>query len=90
MPETEAAQAEVMGAWHAWYGVLGDKVLDPGNPLGPPTAVAGGGASPGSSPDTSGYVIIQADSLDDAVALAQSNPHVKSGGQAHIYEAFNM
>ena len=34
MPETEADQAAVMGAWGAWFGVLGDAVVDVGNPTG--------------------------------------------------------
>ena len=32
MPEGEAEQAQVMQAWGAWFGELGDSVVDAGNP----------------------------------------------------------
>jgi hypothetical protein len=31
-PKSEADQAAVMGAWGAWFGVLGDAVIDGGAP----------------------------------------------------------
>src|SRR5712692_8519769 len=34
MPETPEEQAAVMAAWGAWYGTLGDAVVDPGAPIG--------------------------------------------------------
>ena len=32
MPETPEEQQAVMTAWMAWYGTLGDSVVDGGNP----------------------------------------------------------
>ena len=45
MPETEEEQKRVMDAWTAWFGGLGDSVVDMGNPFGASAAVGGGGAS---------------------------------------------
>ncbi|MEO8744519.1 MAG: hypothetical protein ABI334_03045 [Candidatus Dormiibacterota bacterium] len=34
MPATEAERGKVMEAWDAWFGTLGDRVVDAGNPFG--------------------------------------------------------
>jgi len=92
MPETPEEQAAVMAAWGAWYGTLGDAVVDPGAPdrrqldhrtlrRGDP----GGGACP-----VSGYTLISAESLDDAVAKAQGCPIKDSGGSIEVGETIDM
>ena len=40
-PDSEEAGAAVMNAWIAWFGTLGDAVVDPGNPIGASAAVSG-------------------------------------------------
>ena len=93
MPETEAEQAEVMQAWGAWYSEIGEALVDPGNPVGPSKTVQtdgsvtdGGGANP-----VSGYTLINADSLDLAVKIAQSSPILSShAGTVEVGEAAEM
>jgi hypothetical protein len=91
MPETPAEQAAVLQAWTAWYGKVGDAVVDGGNPF---TPVAKSIASNGRVSDgpvgtmATGYTIIKADSLDAAVAMAKSCPVLTSGGQVSVYETF--
>ena len=45
MPETADAQAAVMAAWGAWFGSLGDAVVDGGNPTGAARTVKADGSS---------------------------------------------
>lgn len=92
MPESEEEQAAVMGAWGAWYEKLGAAVVDGGNPFRPAKSVTEKGVSAESisSPPITGYTIIAADSLDDAVAKVQDHPHLKYGGQVSVYETFQM
>ena len=91
MPETEAEQAVVMQAWMAWYGELGSAVVDAGNPFAP---MAKNIASDGTVRDGpvgtmfSGYSIIKAESLDEAVKMAKGCPILKDGGQMTVYETF--
>lgn len=93
MPETEAEQAEVANAWGAWYGEIGAALVDPGNPVGPSKTVQtdssvtdGGGANP-----VSGYTLVNADSLDLAVKIAQSCPILGvHGGTVEVGEAAEM
>ena len=93
MPETEAEQAAVLAAWGAWYDSLGDGVVDFGNPF---TPLAKQIASNGTVTDgpvgamASGYSIIQANSLDDAVTMARGCPILKAGGQISVYETLEM
>ena len=86
MPESEEEGKRVMDAWMAWFGGLGESVLDGGNPFGASAAV-GGGATSG----LSGYSIVAADSLDDALAKAAGCPILDStSGGVEVYEALPM
>lgn len=90
MPESEAESAAVLEAWNAWYGKLGEAVVDGGNPF---TPVAKSIASDGTVSDgpvgsmATGYSIVRAGSLDEAVEMAQGCP-VLQGGQISVYETF--
>jgi hypothetical protein len=90
MPETPEEGAKVMTAWTDWFGVLGDALIDGGNPVSqvktihPNGTVTDGGAS---SP--SGYSVIKADSLDHAVKLAKGCPVLQGGASVEVAETFN-
>jgi hypothetical protein len=93
MPATEAEQAAVIKAWGAWYDGLGSAVVDGGNPFTPNAkSIASDGTvrdGPVGTPAT-GYTIIKADSLDEAVAKAKGCPILQGGGQISVYETFNV
>jgi hypothetical protein len=89
MPATEAERGKVMQAWGAWFGKLGEAVVDAGNPFG---QAAKNIASDGSVHDGSvgtqatGYSIIKADSISSAVGLAKGCPVLESGAKITVYE----
>lgn len=92
MAATEEEQARVMAAWGAWMEGLGAALTDPGNPAGRTktiqadgSVVDGGGANP-----VTGYSIIDADSIDDAISLAKDNPILDSGGSVEVVETLEM
>jgi hypothetical protein len=66
--------ASGMAAWQTWYTKAGAAVLDLGAPLGHSMIVSGGGAAPGKTAIT-GYSFLQAESMDEAVALMKEHPH---------------
>ncbi len=91
-PETPAEQAQVMDAWIAWFGNLGDTVVDGGNPTGAAKTVSadgsitdGGGANP-----LNGYSLVTATDLDAAVGLAKGCPILSAGGSVEVAEAIDM
>jgi len=87
MPETEQEQAQVMAAWTAWFGELGSAVKDEGNPFTPAArTIATDGAVSDGAPGATGYSIIEADSLDAAVALAKGCPVLGGGASIAVYE----
>jgi len=92
MPEGEEEQAAVMAAWGAWYEGMESAIVDGGNPFGASKHVGKNGVSDGSvsSPPATGYTIISAGSLDEAVAKVENHPHVNYGGQVTVYETFQM
>lgn len=91
MPEGEAAQAQVMQAWEAWFTELGPAVADPGNPFTPAAKkIASDGSVGDSQPTASGYSIIEADSLEIAAKLAVGCPVLQGGADITVFETFNV
>ncbi|WP_159979594.1 hypothetical protein [Roseobacter cerasinus] len=92
-PDIQSAEdgARHMAAWNAWKSGMGSAVVDPGLPVGPsktitPTGVEDhGGANP-----ASGMTVLQADTLDDAITLAQACPHLSGTGTIEIAEAMDL
>jgi hypothetical protein len=92
VPETEAAQQQVMADWGAWYGGLGAAVVDPGTPFGPSkTVAADGSVSDGAASALTGYTILTADSLDAATEMSKGCPILADGaGSIEVYETLEM
>lgn len=91
MPETPEAQAQVMTAWEAWFTAAGGAVADPGNPSSKSRTVAADGtAGPAGPASLSGYTILNADSLDAAVALARTCPVLAGGASIEVIETFDV
>jgi hypothetical protein len=92
VPETEAAQQQVMADWGTWYGGLGAAVVDPGTPFGPSkTVAADGSVSDGAASALTGYTILTADSLDAATEMSKGCPILADGaGSIEVYETLEM
>ena len=90
MPESEAEQKAIMDSWIAWFGTLGDAVVDGGNPFGPAKSVSGKGVKDGGVSNLGGYSLISAPSLDAACELAKGCQNIAAGGFVDVYETFDM
>ena len=90
MAETPAAQEAVMQAWGAWFGGLGDVVIDGGNPFGASTLVKGDGSTGTAKTGLGGYSIVSADSLELAAKLTSGCPIFDAGGAVEVFEAIEM
>ena len=81
---------KVMQAWMSWFGQLGPAVVDGGNPTSMGKTIGSGGSvSEGGKSGVSGYSVISANSLDEAVGAAKGCPHLAAGGTVEVYETFN-
>lgn len=79
-------------AWGNWFGELGDKIVDGGNPFAEGgQAVHQGGIMAVQDKPATGYSIITADSMDEATKLAQGCPLISAQNSAVcVYEALPM
>ena len=91
-PESEAEVAEVLDAWGSWLGSMGAAVIDGGNPVGTSSTINSDGsvADNGGSNPASGYGLIEAADLDDAIAKGRGCPILSSGGTIELAEAIDM
>ena len=83
--ETEAEIAN----WQGWFDSISESIVDPGNPLGESRTVSHSGVvDDGGSNLLSGYSIVIADDIDDAVAMARVCPILGHGSVevAEIHE----
>jgi hypothetical protein len=91
MPETDAEQQAAMEAWMGWFGQLGQSVVDGGNPFGESKAIAADGSvRDGGTAGLTGYSIVDAASLDDAVTKAKGCPVLASGGSIDVYQTMDV
>jgi hypothetical protein len=91
IPDDPAAREQGFAAWGAWFGQLGDAVVDPGSPTGASKTIApGGSVSDGGSRGLNGYSVISADSLDAAIEAAKGCPLLTNGGSVDVYETIEM
>lgn len=68
-----------MGAWFAWQQKCGGALTDMGAPLDKSTTVKSGAAARLGSTIT-GFSMLQAGSMDEAVALVKDHPHFNAPG----------
>ena len=73
---SEMSQEEsdaVMKKWQEWMQRLGDALVDVGNPMGESSSVVDDG-SDGAAGLLTGYSFVEANSMDEARALADGHP----------------
>jgi len=86
LPETDEERQQVTAAWGAWFGQLGESVVDAGNPFGEARTLRAGSVEPTGASGLGGYSIISASDLDGAVSLAKGCPVLIGGGNVEVYE----
>lgn len=82
---TEEQRNKIMKDWMIYFGKLGNNIVDGGAPFGERKTVGGKDTSA-----TNGYTIISAKDLDEAIALTEGHPHLKSGGSIDVIETIAM
>ena len=89
--KTKEEGAAHMVKWQAWSAGLGDAVVDPGMPVGPSKTVSANGVTDdGGSNPLSGITILQAETMEEVLAMAKSCPHVDMGGTIEVAQAMDM
>jgi len=91
-PEGKAEQAKVMDAWGQWMGSMGSALVDGGNPVGKSSTVNKDGsvADNGGANPASGYSLVEAESLEAALAHAKGCPILAAGGSVEVAATIDM
>lgn len=78
----QASDPEQEAAWDQWFGEIGASIVDFGNRVRRATTLGE------TAPNTvlTGYLLIQADSYDAAVAVARGCPGLAYGGAVEVGE----
>ncbi|MCF6233189.1 MAG: hypothetical protein L3J36_08845 [Rhodobacteraceae bacterium] len=91
-PESEEEGKKTMAQWMAWFGGMGDAVVQPGAQLGMSKTVSGSGVADGGGANpTSGYTVIAAKNIEAACEMAKGCPMVVAGnGSVEVAELVEM
>ena len=74
-----------------WLASLGEAAVSPANPFKDTHTVnPDGSVTPGGSSGLSGYTIVEADTMDAALALAKSCPFLEINGSLEVSELMAM
>ncbi len=82
---------EVMERWTAWFGQMGNAIVDGGAPLSVSKTVNAKGTSDGGGANPlSGYTLVEADNIDAACKMAEGCPALETGGSVEVGECIKM
>jgi hypothetical protein len=90
-PESPEEGASQMQKWKNWVAGLGDAAVNPGQPLKNTRIVSSDGISDdGGTNPMSGYSIVSAQNMQDALEIAKACPFLDTGGTLEVAELVNM
>jgi hypothetical protein len=89
---TEPSTEEGKAAWGAWFGSIGEKLVDGGNQFnGGGMAVEKSGVAKIENYPATGYTIVKAASMEEATEIAKGCPVLDApGGAIRVYETLPM
>lgn len=90
MPDDPAVIEELMGAWGAWYGSMGDALVDGGAPISGNSAIGADGNTTASVATLSGYTIVETADEAAAIKIAQGCPVLADGASVQINTLIEM
>ena len=90
-PESEEAGKRQFEAYMKWLSGLGDAAVSPANPImHTHTINPDGSVDSGGQTGMSGFTIVEADTLDDAMEMAAGCPFLEIGGSLEVSELMAM
>lgn len=90
-PESPEEGEKNMAKWKAWVEDLGDAVVNPGTPLGKSKTVSSSGVTDDGGPNPlSGFSMVKAGSMDEALEMAKACPFLETGGTLEVAEVMEM
>ncbi len=90
-PSSKEEGMAQMVKWKTWVEGLGEKVINPGTPLPVSKIVTLRGVEDDSDPNAmKGFAVVNAESIEAAVQIAQSDPFLENGGIIRVSQMMEM
>lgn len=90
-PRSKEEGMAQMEQWKSWVRSLGDAIVNPGTPLPISKLVTSSSVEDDHDPDSmKGFAVVQAENVDAAVKIAQSDPFLKNGGIIRVSRMMEM
>jgi len=90
-PSSPEEGREHFSKYMEWLASLGDAAVSPANPFKDTSTVnTDGSVIPGSTTAMSGFTIIEADSMAEALTIAKACPFLDIGGSLEVSELVKM
>jgi hypothetical protein len=85
----EKPTAEIMGAWGKWFESIKENIVDMGGHFSGGREISSEGTKdlPLGLDSITGFTIVNAESLDEAAKMAQTNPYISS---IRVYEMMSQ
>ena len=91
MPSNPEEGQKHFAKYREWLIGLGEAVISPANPLKDTSTIKpDGSVTPGSTSAMSGFTVIEAASMDEALKAAQTCPFLEIGGILEVSELMRM
>jgi hypothetical protein len=90
-PSSEEEGMAQMKKWKAWVEGLGDTIVNPGTPLPVSKIVTSSRVEDDNDPKAmKGFAVVKAESIEAAIAIAQSDPFLDKGGTIRVSQMMEM
>jgi len=90
-PSTPEEGKAHFAKYKAWLSTLGEAAVSPANPLkGTMMVNPDGSVSEGGTTTMSGFTVVEADSIDEALSMAKSCPFLDIGGSLEVSELLQI
>ncbi len=90
-PATPEEGKQHFAKYKLWLSSLGDAVVSPANPLKDTSTVhADGSVTSGGASTMSGFTVVEAKTMEAALAIAKNCPFLEIGGSLEVSELIKM
>ncbi len=90
-PSSQEEGMAQMEKWKAWIQGLGESIINPGTPLPDSKIVTSLGITDDQDPNSmKGFAVVKADSMQAAIAIAQTDPFLENGGSIRVSQMMEM
>ena len=90
-PASQEEGLAQMQKWKEWVAGLGETIVNPGTPLPQSKLVTSAGVNEDTNPDAmKGFAVVNAESMDDAIKIAQSDLFLQNDGTIHVSQMMEM